>query len=394
MPSFFANTVSPRQRLKTCASNVHPCAHEQGHGLMQYWDITRTTYKVSDFLSWQRSKSLVLSPSFQRRPVWKPDAKSFLVDTVARGLPMPVIFLREQASDPRSYEPKREVVDGQQRIRTLLTYIDSSSLADYSHDRDFFSVKRNHNQDLAGKQFKDLPKDIRQRILDYQFSVHVLPSKIDDREVLQLFARMNATGVKLNDQELRNAEWFGEFKTSMYELASEQLPRWRNWLVFTEYNIARMEEVELVSEFALLMLTGLSGKTQSSIDNGYKKYDERFPERTEVERRFRAVMDAIEDRFGTVMKSLPFRQKTLFYSLFAFAYDLLFGLGSSMKPKKAGGISSLTVSWATTAGERIAAGKAPEGVLDATSRRTTHLSSRKLILDYLSQGAIDGHGRS
>ncbi|MFD2270570.1 DUF262 domain-containing protein [Undibacterium arcticum] len=58
--------------------------------------------------------------------------------------------------------------------------------------------------------FRDLPNDLQQRILDYQFSVHVLPSSVDDREVLQVFARMNSTGVKLNDQELRNANFFSE----------------------------------------------------------------------------------------------------------------------------------------------------------------------------------------
>ena len=53
-------------------------------------------------------------------------------------------------------------------------------------------------------------QDLQQRILDYQFSVHVLSPGVDDREVLSIFARMNSTGVKLNPQELRNAEYFGD----------------------------------------------------------------------------------------------------------------------------------------------------------------------------------------
>ena len=61
-------------------------------------DISRTQYRVSDFISWQRSKTLVLSPSFQRRAVWKSGAKSYLIDTIARGLPIPIIFLRDQRS--------------------------------------------------------------------------------------------------------------------------------------------------------------------------------------------------------------------------------------------------------------------------------------------------------
>jgi hypothetical protein len=87
---------------------------------MQSREITKTLYKVSDFLSWQKGESLVLSPYFQRRPLWSAGAKSYLMDTIVRGLPVPIIFLREQKTDLTRMEPKRQVVDGQQRIRTVL----------------------------------------------------------------------------------------------------------------------------------------------------------------------------------------------------------------------------------------------------------------------------------
>lgn len=297
---------------------------------------------------------------------------------------MPIIFLREQGSDLRTLEPKREVVDGQQRIRTLVSYIDSSLLSNYTPARDFFTIKKNHNADIAGKVFKELPPKVQQRILDYQFSVHVLPADVDDREVLQIFARMNATGVKLNEQELRNAEYFGECKTSMYELASEQLPRWRNWMVYTEYNIARMEEVELVSEFAVMMVRGISARNQGLLNKFYLDYDVKFVERGEVERRFRAVMDAIEDSFASHIKNSAFRRKTLFYSLFAAVYDSLFGIQASLKPKKAKSLTNAEVTWVKKAGAKILDGSAPQPVLDAAAKQTTNVSSRKTIVSYLS----------
>src|SRR3954466_14555887 len=99
-------------------------------GRMPPLDIVRTTYRVSDFVSWQRAGALQLSPSFQRRSVWRPIEKSYLVDTVVRGFPMPVIFLRDIASGLDQLEPARQVVDGQQRIRTLLGFISSDLLPD------------------------------------------------------------------------------------------------------------------------------------------------------------------------------------------------------------------------------------------------------------------------
>jgi len=352
---------------------------------MKTWDIKKTQYRVSDFLSWQRSKSLILSPSFQRRPVWQKGAKSYLMDTVIRGLPIPIIFLREQKSDLKTLEPKREIVDGQQRIRTILSYIDHTLLTDYSVERDEFEIKDTHNKALSGKKFNMLDQDIKQRILDYEFSVHVLPSQVEDSEVLEIFARMNATGVKLNEQELRNAKYFGYFKTLSYRLASEQLQRWRSWKVFSEHNIARMDEVELTSEFLILIIKGLSARDHKLIDRYYKDYEIEFNDKNEVEKRFNGVMDAIDDILGKEMPNIAFNKKTLVYNLFAVFYDKQYTIGSSLKKKKPKPISSVVAKALIILGKKILNKTAPASVLQACSRRTTHLNSRGVVFNYLKQ---------
>ena len=350
---------------------------------MKTFEMLKTVYSVADFVQWRRSGSLDLSPSFQRRPVWKPKAKSFLVDTVVQGLPIPIIFLRDRKSDLGTLKAKREVVDGQQRIRTLIAFVDPTALRDFKKEQDEFTISRTHSKELAGRSFRDLPEDVRQRILDYQFSVHVMPAQVDDREVLQIFARLNATGVKLNDQELRNAEYFGEFKTCMYDIASEQLNRWRQWGVFTEYNIARMEEVELASEFALMMIRGLSGKTQAAINTLYAEKDDEFAEGHEVARRYRYVMDQIDEYFGESLSSIPFSRKTLFYSLFGAIYFLIYGNASIGKRGAARTLSSKQVKAILQRGKAIQNETAPGSVLEAVARRTTHLVSRRAVVQYL-----------
>jgi len=352
---------------------------------MKIWDIKKSQYRISDFLSWQRAGSLNLSPNFQRRPVWKPDAKSFFVDTVIRGIPAPIIILREKRSNISRLEPVREVVDGQQRLRTLFTYIDPNLLTDYNPRIDSFLLLADHNEEFAGRSFQALPVDIQQNVLDYEFSVHTLPAGTDDREVLGIFARLNSTGYKLTLQELRNAQFFGPFKITIYELATEQLYRWRQWRIFTEYNIMRMEEVELVSELALMMLRRqIIGKTQNSLDAVYKEKNKEFIEREEVARRFRTTMDTIEDLFGDNLKTLPFRRKTLFFSLFAFLYDYRFGITSELTTKvKTKPVNPSLSKELVRAGEKITRKEASEEVLNAVARRTTHPSSRKVIHNYL-----------
>ena len=356
---------------------------------MDSLDVTRTLYRVSDFLSWQRAKSLVLSPSFQRRPVWRPGAKSYLIDTIVRGLPIPIIFMRDRRSNLGTLEPEREIVDGQQRIRTLITYIDPSSLDDLNPERDDFTIQAVHNSELASKSFAQLSQEIQQRILDYQFSVHVLSSAVGDREILSIFARMNSTGMRLNPQELRNAEYFGALKTSMYNMASAQLQRWRDWQVFTEQDIARMLEVELTSEFAYLMMRGVTGKSQANLNEWYKDRDVEYPEMECVEYRFNTIMDTISERFSDRLNPQSFKRKVVFYGLFASLYDLQFGLKAPLESTEPKAIPEALVDSISFAADRITLKKAPDAVLLASSSSNTNRDARLAVFHYLTGTSHD-----
>jgi hypothetical protein len=350
---------------------------------MEPLQVGRTQFKISDFLGWQREGSLRLSPSFQRRAVWKADAKSFLVDTVVRGLPTPIIFVRERV-DLDSQRTIREVVDGQQRLRTLIGFIDQSALGDFSPKRDHFEIKGIHNSSLAGKRFSQLDDDTKRQILGYEFSTHTLPSSMEDRAVLQMFARLNSTGVKLNGQELRNAGYFGELKTLMYELAYEQLERWRNWRVFTEDDIARMREVEMVSDLTKNMIDGLSGKTQKALDDIYKKYDAKLSKAEIIARRFRYVMDQIEDLFGDQIRETVFNSEVYFFTLFTFLYERMWSLGSDLdasKPRVL--VKSQTRNCLEDASTRFRVQNVPAEVLDAVQRASSDLGRRRTRLNYL-----------
>lgn len=350
---------------------------------MRFVEIARTQYKLSDFISWQRAGVLRLSPSFQRRPVWKPDAKSYLVDSVVRGLPVPVIYLRERL-DLERQETIREVVDGQQRLRTLLGFVSEALLRDFEPARDRFVVKKLHNPEVSGIAFGRLPDDIKKRILNYQFSTHVLPTGIEDREVLQMFARLNATGVKLNAQELRNAEWFGEFKTAMYALALEQLDNWRDWGVLSEDQIARMKEVEVTSDLVMNMIDGLTGKTQKRLDGIYKRFDDEFEGKAVVEDRFRRVMKVIDVLMTEQLKGSVYTSEVHFFSLWVFLYDLLWGLGSSVeKNKRPKTLPENLPEGLLKVSRDFRTESVPKDVLDAVQRASADHGRRKKRLEYM-----------
>lgn len=364
---------------------------------MRSIESIKTNYRISDFLTWQREKTLVLNPNFQRRSVWKKGAKSYLIDSILKGLPIPIIFLRDLRADLKTFKSKRDVVDGQQRLRTIIAYIAPNLLDNFDEERDGFVISRTHNPDYAGKRFEDLPPDARQKILDYEFSVHAFKSDTDDKEILQIFARMNSTGAKLNTQELRNAEFFGEFRESAYELALEQLQRWMDWGIFSSDQISRMSEVELTGDFIILMLQGLVGHSNVRADRYYKDYDDDFPSRIEVSNRLRDVMDAIAQSFeGEDIKRL-LSNKTIFRALFSVIYDARYGLrdGTDVdsplterqiqlartKPKH---IDSNLLRTIVERAKVINAREAPQDVREALRGATSDIGSRRLVLDFLS----------
>src|ERR1700744_4565967 len=91
------------------------------------------TYSINDFVQWSSQNQLVLNPQFQRRAVWSDKAKSYLIDTIVRGKPIPKIFIRQKLN-VTTKTSVREVVDGQQRLRTILSYVkDGFPLARRQH---------------------------------------------------------------------------------------------------------------------------------------------------------------------------------------------------------------------------------------------------------------------
>ena len=355
---------------------------------MREIDLRKGQFTVADFLSWQRDGALDLSPPFQRRSVWKPDARSYFIDTVVRGLPAPIIYLRQRV-DLDTQKSIREVVDGQQRLRTVLSFVDPWCLKDLDPNRDQFVVKEVHNEEIAGQPFAKLSKHYRSRILEYEFSTHVLPISVEDREVLEIFARLNATGVKLNHQELRNAQYYGRFKSAMYQLALQQFDRWREWKVFTDDQISRMKEVEMTSDLVMNLINGLTGKTQKRLDNIYKTFDVEFPDQRHVYRRFEQVMDEIDRILGGVISNTVYTSEVYFFSLFVFFYERLYGLGSALSKQRAKQLPISIREKLLDVSRQFQNQQVPNDVLDAVQRASADFGRRRTRLRFMIRRVND-----
>ena len=150
-----------------------------------------------------------------------------------------------------------------------------------------------------------------------------------------VFARINTYSASLKPQELRNAKWFGDFKTSVYTLSNEFVTFWETNKVFTPKQILRMSEAEFVSELLIAMSVGIKEGSRAVIDTHYKLWDDEFASRKTHEKRFREVIDTISGILGPELPQLRLRATRLFYPLFCAIHHLKFGLPNLNAPRAA-----------------------------------------------------------
>ena len=286
---------------------------------MQQLFSTRS-YSVRDFEAWEERDELTLAPKFQRRDVWNDKAKSYLIDTIVRGKPIPKLYMRQNLS-LGNRKTTREIVDGQQRLRAVLTFL-----------KDAFKLSSTHHRELGGRYFSQLDENTQREILKYEFSVDLLQD-MPDNDVYDIFARINTHSATLKSQELRNARWFGDFRSCASALAQEFLRFIEQNRLFNHVQLVRMVEVEFVSELLLAMQEGIRESKKAVIDKAYRDYDDEFPNRDQHEERFRVTMDVIGGIVGERLPMLKFRAIRLFYPLFCAVYHMRFVLPKLQAPR-------------------------------------------------------------
>ncbi|MBB5236290.1 DUF262 domain-containing protein [Deinococcus budaensis] len=277
-----------------------------------------TVYPISDILEWDYSKQIRITPKFQRRSVWMPKAKSYLMDTIVRGMPMPPIYIRPLL-DTDSHRTIREVVDGQQRIRTILEYIKGE-----------FSILSTHNKDLGGIFYSELSDQVKRNILEYKITANLLES-ISDSEVLELFSRINTYTVPLNAQELRNAQFFGLYKQSIYTLAHKHYKFFVNNKILTDVRIARMGDAELVSEIMTSFITQTWDTSNKVLRETYERFDDNFSNKDIYQEMFSETINFIAEVFGDGLKDSLFRRTPLFYSLFILCVNEIYSVEKALQ---------------------------------------------------------------
>lgn len=270
-------------------------------------------FRISDFLEWHDNKSLLINRDFQRGSVWSAAAKIMLVDTILRDLPVPKIYMRSFI-DRDTKKTRREVVDGQQRLRAII---------DFAADKITLSSRA---KEFSGKKFSTLSDEEKDQFLQYPLSVDHL-ANANDQLVLEIFARLNSYNVKLNAPELRHAEYQGDFKWSVHEKANELYDFWEENGIFSKGRMVRMYHTSFVAELYGLLLQGVQDGGQPNVKKIYSKFDENTDfDRDEVEDQFDQVVGWIKDKLIEDIEGTALTRPAHFIMLFAAVAHCLIGI--------------------------------------------------------------------
>ena len=136
------------------------------------------------------SDKLAFNEDYQRNDVWTTEQKRLLIDSIFKGYDIPKIYFHpRQDGEGNSFN---DVVDGQQRIRSIVSF----------HDNEF-ALGEDGDDDLKGKKFRDLDDEDEHRFLEYQLSIIQLRGYEED-DIKDMFLRFQH-GTSLNAAEKRHA---------------------------------------------------------------------------------------------------------------------------------------------------------------------------------------------
>jgi len=150
--------------------------------------------------------SIDISPKYQRRERWNSEKESELIESFLLNIPVPPIYLSEDEYGTYS------VIDGKQRITAINKFLKGNlklqKLAKFS--------------ELEGYTFAELPIELSNalRIRPYLRVVTILRQSDSDLKH-EVFLRLNKAGVPLNNQEIRNVAYRGDFNDLLIDLSGE-----------------------------------------------------------------------------------------------------------------------------------------------------------------------------
>lgn len=236
----------------------------------------------------------IFIPPFQRDYVWNQAEASRLVESLLLGLPVPGVFLAKEGESN-----KMSVIDGQQRLKSLLFFYDGFfNPKDGDTRKKVFKLK-NVQPQFEDKTYEDLEEEDRIKLDNSIIHATIIKQESpndNNTSIYHVFERLNTGGRKLTPQEIRSAIYIGKLNEMIADL--NDYPSWRE--LFGKKN-NRLKDQEMILRF-FTMYT-LLDEYNKPLKEFLNKFNGRYrnPKDEEIERLsniFKKTTDLILSKFG------------------------------------------------------------------------------------------------
>ncbi len=246
-------------------------------------------------------QNLGINRSYQRsKGLWPNNARTYFIDTILNDFPFPKAVLRD-IIDLKTKKTKREIIDGQQRLTTIRDFIDNK-----------FKLTK-VSSSFNGLHFDDLDEMYQQTFLSYEVSTDLVISASEE-EILEIFRRINSYTLPLNTAEKRHAKYQGEFKWFIKNLTEIITPFFEEFNILSLREISRMMDADLITECCQIIIEGIQNRSSSKLNAIYKRYDESFDRKENIDDKLLSTFDFIKNNFSEIFETCTIPPYN-FYSL-------------------------------------------------------------------------------
>ena len=165
-------------------------------------------FSIREFASMLNDGDLDLQPEYQRKYVATKKIASKLIESILMDVPIPVIYLAEEKDGTYS------VIDGQQRLTSFLSFISEK----YPNGESFKLTGLKVLKELNRKLFSELSNEEKNKIRKTTLHTIVIKKESNEDVKFAIFERLNTGSIKLNEDEIRNTVYRGNYINLLSEL--------------------------------------------------------------------------------------------------------------------------------------------------------------------------------
>lgn len=166
-------------------------------------ELSVQSLPVQTLYTYYRANRFRVNRRYQRKLVWNVEEKQRLIDSLLKGLPVPLLLVAEIDPPP---EAPYELIDGMQRLNAIFSFIENEySLGGFYFNLDALAdTKLLKDQGELEQCEPVMDRTSSARIVNYTVALSIFRAR-DSSSIDDVFRRINSSGRRLSRQELRQA---------------------------------------------------------------------------------------------------------------------------------------------------------------------------------------------